>query len=101
MLIYSLERFGVDDPPPMDLAETAKEKVREIIGVSLDSPTPVGGENPGRVEKATIIHWNSFLTNFTLMFQLVEGFCSLLVIQSAGQISRWLVNQKKSDSWMV
>jgi hypothetical protein len=35
------------------------------------------------------------------MFQLSEGFCSLLVIQAGGQISRWLVNRKKSDAWMV
>lgn len=31
---------------------------------------------------------------------MAEGFCSLLVIQAAGQITRYLVN-RRSDSWMV
>ncbi|MCJ1452649.1 hypothetical protein MMC28_002992 [Mycoblastus sanguinarius] len=38
----------------------------------------------------------------TPVFQLCEGFCSLLVIQAAGQITRWLVNRGgRSDSWMI
>jgi ICE2 len=37
----------------------------------------------------------------TPFFQLAEGFCSLLVIQAAGQITRWLVNRRRSDTWVV
>lgn len=38
----------------------------------------------------------------TPVFQLCEGFCSLLVIQAAGQLTRWLVNRgERSDSWMI
>jgi hypothetical protein len=37
----------------------------------------------------------------TPVFQVGEGFCSLLVIQAAGQITRWLVNRERGDSWMV
>lgn len=58
-----------------------------------------GGET--WAEKITIVPWDGFLTFSTPVFQLCEGFCSLLVIQAVGQISRWLVNGKKSDTWVV
>ncbi|KAK6381447.1 hypothetical protein LTS17_004505 [Exophiala oligosperma] len=33
---------------------------------------------------------------------LLEGFCSLLVIQAVGQFSRWLVNRSEwSDAWLL
>ena len=36
------------------------------------------------------------------VFQLLEGFCSLLVIQALGQLTRWLVNRSEwSDFWML
>lgn len=57
--------------------------------------------NPSWVDKLSIVPWDNFLTFSTPVFQLCEGFCSLLVIQAVGQISRWLVNRNKSDSWMV
>ncbi|KAG9628281.1 ICE2-domain-containing protein, partial [Aureobasidium melanogenum] len=37
----------------------------------------------------------------TPVFQLSEGFCSLLVIQAAGQITRYLVNREGGDGWMI
>jgi len=37
----------------------------------------------------------------TPVFQLVEGFCSLLVIQAAGQVTRYLVNGERGDGWMI
>ncbi|KAH0613086.1 uncharacterized protein H6S33_009466 [Morchella sextelata] len=57
--------------------------------------------NPSWVDKLSIVPWDNFLTFSTPVFQLCEGFCSLLVIQAVGQISRWLVNRNKSDSWMI
>lgn len=59
------------------------------------------GTGDGWVEKLSIVPWDNFLTFSTPMFQLCEGFCSLLVIQAVGQISRWLVNRNRSDTWMV
>ncbi|KAK9479921.1 ICE2-domain-containing protein, partial [Lipomyces japonicus] len=47
----------------------------------------------------TIEPWGFFLKNATPTFTILEGFCTLLVIQAIGQISRWLVNNK-SDSWL-
>lgn len=59
------------------------------------------GTEDGWVEKLGIVPWGNFLTFSTPVFQLCEGFCSLLVIQAVGQISRWLVNRNRSDTWMV
>lgn len=52
-------------------------------------------------ERLALGWWSWFLKWSTPMFQLLEGFCTLLVIQTFGQISRWLVNRNKSDSWMI
>ncbi|KAL0636702.1 hypothetical protein Q9L58_004310 [Maublancomyces gigas] len=59
------------------------------------------GTGDGWVEKLSIVPWDNFLTFSTPVFQLCEGFCSLLVIQAVGQISRWLVNRNRSDTWMI
>lgn len=59
------------------------------------------GAGDGWIERLSIVPWDNFLTFSTPMFQLCEGFCSLLVIQAVGQISRWLVNRNRSDTWMV
>ncbi|KAF3198922.1 hypothetical protein TWF106_005318 [Orbilia oligospora] len=97
LLIFNLDRFQTD-PPPFD--STAR-KVRRVIGFTADEPEPVGGEDPILWDRLTIVPWNAFLTIFTPIFQLVEGFCTLLVIQSVGQIGRWLVHRKKSDTWNI
>jgi ICE2 len=44
--------------------------------------------------------WDWTLTKSTPAFTLMEGFCSLLVVQAVGQICRWVVNNR-SDTWMV
>ncbi|KAJ6257184.1 hypothetical protein Dda_8070 [Drechslerella dactyloides] len=97
LLIFNLDRFQ-NDPLPLDA--TAK-KVRRVIGFITEEPEPVGGEDPILWDRLTIVPWNAFLTIFTPIFQLVEGFCTLLVIQSVGQIGRWLVHRKKSDTWNI
>ena len=56
----------------------------------------------GLVESMTIGSWDKILQWSTPVFQLCEGFCSLLVIQAAGQITRWTVNRSnRNDTWMV
>jgi len=56
----------------------------------------------GLLELLTIGTWDKLLRYSTPLFQLAEGFCSLLLIQSAGQITRWLVNRGgRSETWMV
>lgn len=44
--------------------------------------------------------WKWFIKNATPLFTTMEGFCSLLVIQTAGRVSTWLV-RRHSDSWII
>lgn len=47
-----------------------------------------------------IKYWRSFLVNATPLFTILEGFCSLLLIQSIGQTSKWLAKHK-SETWSI
>lgn len=47
-----------------------------------------------------ISSWKFFLVNSTPLFIILEGFCSLLLIQAVGQISTWLV-RNKSDTLSI
>lgn len=44
--------------------------------------------------------WKTLLVNATPVFTILEGFCSLLLIQAIGQTVNWLTNYK-SDSWLI
>jgi hypothetical protein len=55
----------------------------------------------GLVPTVGIGAWDKLLRYSTPVFQILEGFCSLLVIQAGGQITRWLVNRERGDTWMV
>ncbi|KAK9450813.1 ICE2-domain-containing protein [Limtongia smithiae] len=44
--------------------------------------------------------WRYFLENATPGFTILEGFCTLLVVQAAGQISRWLM-ARNADLWTI
>jgi ICE2 len=97
LLIFSMNRFAVDANNSGDwVARTFDGKraqnstVREWIFGS-----------GGLLEILTVGAWDKLLRYSTPFFQLAEGFCSLLVIQAAGQITRWLVNRGRSDTWMV
>ncbi|KUJ15676.1 ER membrane protein-like protein [Mollisia scopiformis] len=97
LLIWSMNRFAVDANNSGDwVARTFDGKraqhstIREWIFGS-----------GGLLEMMTIGTWDKLLRYSTPFFQLAEGFCSLLVIQAAGQITRWLVNRGRSDMWMI
>ncbi|KAK9369531.1 ICE2-domain-containing protein [Lipomyces kononenkoae] len=47
-----------------------------------------------------LVPWQVFLQNATAGFSILEGFCTLLVIQATGQISQWLI-KKNSDLWTI
>ena len=98
LLIWSLNRFSVDSYDGSSWVErTFSGKRAEDTSIREWICGP-----DGLVETATVGSWDKFLRWSTPVFQLVEGFCSLLVIQAAGQITRWLVNRGgRSDSWMV
>ncbi|KAE9989261.1 hypothetical protein Vi05172_g4619 [Venturia inaequalis] len=55
----------------------------------------------GFLESLAINGWDKVLRYSTPVFQLLEGFCSLLIIQACGQITRWLVNRERGDTWMI
>jgi hypothetical protein len=93
LLIYALNKFSDDDDGGGGSA------IERLVG---ETTRVADRSDRTQVDKLTIGPWDTFLTFSTPMFQLSEGFCSLLVIQALGQISRWLVNRKKkSDTWMV
>ncbi|KAF1817770.1 ICE2-domain-containing protein [Dissoconium aciculare CBS 342.82] len=56
----------------------------------------------GLVENVILGSWDNLLRYSTPVFQLTEGFCSLLLVQAAGQVTRYLVNTSDAgDSWMI
>lgn len=63
----------------------------------------LGASERGQLPHGNIIDnmfatWKWWLTYSTPWFTLLEGFASLLVIQSIGQVSRWLIHSK-SQFW--
>ncbi|KAL5345952.1 hypothetical protein ACLOAV_008982 [Pseudogymnoascus australis] len=97
LLIWSLNRFTVDSNTGGDwLAKTFGGKRSKETSVTEWIFGP-----GGFYDVLTVGTWDKVLTYSTPFFQLAEGFCSLLVIQAAGQITRWLVNRGRSDTWMI
>lgn len=98
LLIWSLNRFSVDGDSNggwLERTFTGQRAADSSIQEWLFG-------RDGLVESVALGNWDRLLRWSTPVFQLVEGFCSLLVIQAAGQITRWLVNRGgRSDSWMV
>ncbi len=98
LLIWTLNRFSVDnDEGGTWIERTFSGKRAEDASIREWIFGP-----DGLVETLTVGSWDKILRWSTPVFQLSEGFCSLLVIQAAGQVTRWLVNRSgRSDSWMV
>ncbi|KAF2142662.1 uncharacterized protein K452DRAFT_22115 [Aplosporella prunicola CBS 121167] len=97
LLIWSLNKFSVDSDNTSGWVErTFDGKRAEFTSIS---DWLFGRE--GLAETLSIGGWDKILRWSTPVFQVGEGFCSLLVIQAFGQISRWLVNRERGDSWMI
>jgi len=98
LLIWSLNRFSVD-------ADGGAEVVSRTFSQMASTNHKTWKEwffgQDGFVETVALGAWDNTLSYASPVFQLVEGFCSLLVIQAAGQITRWLVNRGRSDTWLV
>ncbi|KAM7187571.1 ICE2 domain containing protein [Naviculisporaceae sp. PSN 640] len=97
-LIWALNRFSVD-------AENAGWVERTLSSVTARHKPSSWGEylwgQEGLVETLALGGWDSLLSYSSPVFQLLEGFCSLLVIQVSGQITRYLVNRGRSDMWVI
>lgn len=96
LLIWSLAKFSVDAPSTPWIERTFKYK--RATDNSLHEWIFGRG---GLLESGAIGGWDKLLRWSTPVFQIGEGFCSLLVIQACGQLTRWVVNGDHGDSWMV
>lgn len=98
LLIWSMNRFAVDATDSGGWVERTFDGKR-----AHDASVRqwIFGEG-GLMEALTVGTWDKLLRYSAPLFQLAEGFCTLLLIQAAGQITRWLVNRGgRSDTWMV
>lgn len=99
LLIWSLSRFSVD-AGSTDWVSRTLGHIRPAVKYTDSWHEWFFGQG-GMLEHLTLGGWDSGLSYSSPVFQLLEGFCSLLVIQAAGQITRWLVNRGRSDTWIV
>jgi hypothetical protein len=97
LLIWSLNKFSID-------SDNNSGWVERTFGGKRAQDTSVYEwlfGTDGLVQTATIGSWDKLLRYSTPVFQIGEGFCSLLVIQAAGQLTRWVINRERGDSWMI
>ncbi|KAM5380931.1 hypothetical protein ACJZ2D_003240 [Fusarium nematophilum] len=97
LLIWSLGQFAVD--------AGSTNWVERTLGGLLNSKSTSWTEwtfgKDGLVETVSLGGWDNVLQYSGPVFQLLEGFCTLLIIQAAGQLTRWLVNRGRSDTWVI
>lgn len=99
LLIWSLNKFSIDSNSEGNLSW-----VTRTFGGKRATDTSVHAwlfGPRGVVESFSISAWDKLLRWSVPVFQLGEGFCSLLVIQAAGQMTKWVVNKDGGDNWMV
>ena len=97
LLIWSLNRFSVDAGSTGWVSRTFSQ----ITSTHHKTWKEWFFGQEGFVETVALGAWDNTLSYSSPVFQLLEGFCTLLVIQAAGQITRWLVNRGRSDTWVV
>lgn len=101
LCIWALGRFSVDADNSSGWVERTFRTKREFFKTDSTLWDAVFGRE-GLLENLTIGSWDAILRWSSPIFQLLEGFCSLLVIQAIGQFSRWLVNRSEwSDAWLL
>ncbi|KAF5662178.1 er membrane protein [Fusarium heterosporum] len=97
LLIWALGQFAVD--------AGNTNWVERTVGGLFNSKSTSWREwlfgRDGLIETVTLGGWDNMLRYSGPVFQLLEGFCTLLVIQAAGQLTRWLVNRGRSDTWLI
>ena len=100
LMIWVLGRFSIDAPGDSSwAAKTFGSREGYVAGGSIFSKIFGLG---GFIERGAIGSWDKLLRWSAPVFQLAEGFCTLLVIQAVGQLGRWLVNRsERSDTWML
>jgi hypothetical protein len=97
LLIWSLNRFSVD----AENAGWVSRTFSHFTSTHHKTWRDWFFGHDGIIETVALGAWDNTLIYSSPIFQLLEGFCTLLVIQAAGQITRWLVNRGRSDTWVV
>ena len=101
LLIWSLNKFSVDSWDDANWVSRAFYNATKPLHQSTGVKEWVFGRE-GLLESVFIGGWDKLLRYSTPVFQLAEGFCSLLVIQACGQVTRYLVNSSDGgDGWMI
>lgn len=101
LLIWSLNKFSVDAGDDASWVSRAFYNATKPLHQNPSLKDWVFGRE-GLLESMLIGGWDKLLRYSTPVFQLTEGFCSLLVIQASGQVTRYLVNTSDNgDSWMI
>ena len=100
LCLWALGRFSIDAGNSVGWVEKTFRLKREVFSNTTITQYLFGHD--GLAETAAIGGWDKILRWSSPIFQLLEGFCSLLVIQAIGQLTRWLVNRSEwSDAWML
>jgi hypothetical protein len=103
LLIWALGRFSVDVDNSTGSWVERTFKVTKDAGTETNTTAWNKIFGSGGLFDSTLLRiWDKLLQVSSPFFQLCEGFCSLLVIQATGQLTRWLVNRsERSDAWML
>ncbi|KAL6244135.1 hypothetical protein RBB50_009005 [Rhinocladiella similis] len=101
LCIWALGRFSVDANNSGRWVERTFRNKKGFLDSHSSVADAIFGPE-GLIENVTVGGWDLLLRWSSPFFQLLEGFCSLLVIQAVGQFSRWLVNRSEwSDAWLL
>ena len=101
LCIWALGRFSVDADSSSGWVERTFQTSKDFFNSKPNLWHALAGRE-GLFENVTLGSWDILLRWSSPIFQLLEGFCSLLVIQAIGQLSRWLVNRSEwSDAWLL
>ncbi|KAJ9602792.1 hypothetical protein H2200_012572 [Cladophialophora chaetospira] len=101
LCIWALGRFSVDADNDSGWVERTFRTSKDFFSPNPDFWQSIIGRE-GLIDNVTLGSWDILLRWSSPIFQLLEGFCSLLVIQAIGQFSRWLVNRSEwSDAWLL
>ncbi|KAI9717477.1 MAG: hypothetical protein M1828_007177 [Chrysothrix sp. TS-e1954] len=102
LLIWSLNRYSID--ASNNTLKDGSGWVERTFNRKRAADQSVQGwllGKDGVMESVLVGGWDKTLRYSVPVFQLAEGFCTLLVIQAAGQITKWLVNRDGGDNWMI
>lgn len=99
--IWALGKFSIDGETGASWVERTFILRKELHHESTPTWKWLFGQG-GVAETVAIGSWDKILRWSSPVFQMLEGFCSLLVIQATGQLTKWLVNRsERSDAWML